>query len=269
MSGEGPRAPSFIGVSVRGASHVRADRPCQDAVFDGTRGGARAVAVADGHGSSLRSDTGARMAVEVAVEHLLGLHEAMTPEERGRLSATLEFLRAPTLRQIVQAWVDQVEMHNAADPAPAGLRDYGTTLLFALATPSLLLFGQLGDGDILVVDADGQVSRPIPPDPLAFANETPSMCEADAWTRIRLAVRPAPTGESLVLLCTDGYANSYADDEVFERIGPDYLKLVRSQGLAGLAPHLPRFLDHVSAQGSGDDVSVALLYFPPSTGDDP
>ena len=227
------------------------------------------VAVSDGHGSCRRSDVGARIAVEVATECLSAFYEALSRDERENLSTALALARAPTRRQIVQAWTERVSAHELAEPAPDGLRDYGATLLFALATPEMLLLGQLGDGDVLIVDASGDVVRPMETDSLIFGNETPSLCDDEAWNRVRLAIRPVPAGECLVLLSTDGYANSYPTDTGFDAVATDYLKMVAAHGMAAVAENLPRILDHVSTVGSGDDVSLALMYFPKQIGERP
>lgn len=248
---------------------MRSGRPCQDAVLAVALEETRVVAVSDGHGTCRRSDVGARIAVEVATECLSGFYAALSREERENLSTSLALMRAPTRRQIVQTWTERVLAHDLADPAPDGLRDYGATLLFGLATPEMLLLGQLGDGDVLIVDASGEVVRPMEPDSLVFGNETPSLCDDEAWNRVRLAIRPAPEGGCLVLLSTDGYANSYPTDGAFDAVAVDYLKMVVKHGMAAVDENLARILGHVSTVGSGDDVSLALMYFPKETGEQP
>ena len=102
-----------------------------------------------------------------------------------------------------------------------------------------------------------------------FGNETPSLCDDEAWNRVRLAIRPAPECGCLVLLSTDGYANSYPTDGAFDAVAVDYLKMVVKHGMAAVDENLARILGHVSTVGSGDDVSLALMYFPKETGEQP
>jgi hypothetical protein len=64
---------------------------------------------------------------------------------------------------------------------------------------------------------------------------------------------------SLVLLSTDGYANSFRSDEDFLKIGQDYLEIIREQGIASLAEELPAILTEATQQGSGDDITLAIL----------
>jgi serine/threonine protein phosphatase PrpC len=264
------------GHAAQGASHGRAGKPCQDRVLvrhrGGDAGGAQelvAVAVADGHGSSRHAEDGARIAVEVATEQLVHFYETLGREQRAHLGLILERARMLLRRNIVREWVRQVGLQAGKEVCPELLREYGATLLFVLVTREFVLLGHLGDGDILWVDAAGEVRRPIPRDEAAFADETPSLCQPEADLYLHMTIRPRPAGEVLLLLCSDGYANSYADDATFERIGADYLALVRSRGFAAVLELLPQFLSQVSERGSGDDVTLGLVYSLPSGASEP
>jgi hypothetical protein len=152
---------------------------------------------------------------------------------------------------------------SASPPAPeAGdvLVQYGSTLLTVLAGPEVLLFLQLGDGDILVVADDGTVTRPMPEDSRLMANETTSLCTVDAWREIRVALHPLVEGApALILLATDGYANSFVSEQDFLRVGPDYLQAIREEGLAAVASRLDEWLADASTQGSGDDITLGIV----------
>lgn len=261
-----------VGRSVQGATHRRRRLPNQDAVAwwptDGG-GAATALAVADGHGNAgaPRSANGSRCAVEVMVQVL---RETVA----GGISLTeLQQAAAALPAVVVERWRKAVLNHEAADPLPesaneiGGLVDrdiytaYGTTLLGVAATAEALLLLQIGDGDILVVDDERVVMRPVPVDTRLVLNETTSLGGARAATDFRWNVismaEPAPR---LVLASTDGYANSFRDDLGFCQVGSDLLALIRSEGLDAVAANLETWLDEASRQGSGDDVTVALLY---------
>lgn len=253
------RRPAFACARVIGAKHVRDSKPCQDEVGVRDVAGAVAVAMADGHGSSKHAEVGARLAVEVTLAALARFAEDLG-ERASRPAEVQTYAEHPLRVQIVREWVARVRSEAGDDEVP--LLDYGSTLLFALATPEVLLVGQLGDGDILLVAQDGSVSAPLPPDPAAFADETPSLCQVEAWHSVRVRVLPVPTHEALLILSTDGYSKSYATDDAFRQIGPDYLELVRESGLSSLAPHLEGFLTQVTSQGAGDDIALALLHWP-------
>jgi Protein phosphatase 2C len=143
---------------------------------------------------------------------------------------------------------------------------YGATLLGVLVTESFVLYLQLGDGDILSVTDYGEVSRPVPGDERLFANETTSLCSSDAWRATRIEVQP-PVGSppALILVASDGYANSFARDSDFLKIGTDLLQIVRSSGLDAVNDNIATWLTETSACGSGDDITLAMICWPNST----
>lgn len=258
---EPPREVSVGGHRVIGAKHVRDGRPCQDDIRTVRDGSVVALAVADGHGSSIHAEIGARIAVEVASEQLLAFAASLGPEHREDPRAVHGLAQDPFRRLLVREWARRVREHAGADDV--ALKDYGSTLLFALVTPEFVLLGQLGDGDLIVVDGGGTVSRPLPIDPRCFGEETSSLCLPDAPTSLRVLAMPVPEGETLLLISTDGYGKSYATDADFERIGPDYLEMVREIGVSGVSENLEEFLTTVTSGGSGDDIALGLVYLPP------
>lgn len=260
---DGPaiRTPSFAFERVIGASHLRTGKPCQDEVGVLVAGQSFALAVADGHGSSKHAEVGARLAVQVTLPALVRFAEDLGTRS-SNLAEVQRYAEHPLRVQIVREWAARVRGKAGTDEV--ALLDYGSTLLFALATPSFLMLGQLGDGDVLLVEGDGTTRTPLPADPTAFADETPSLCQHEAWQALRVLVLPPPADESLLLISTDGYSKSYATDAVFHQVGPDYLDLVRADGLSALQPHLRGFLEQVTTQGSGDDIALGLLYWAPA-----
>ena len=142
------------------------------------------------------------------------------------------------------------------------LHAYGATLIAVLLTQEFHLYVQLGDGDILTVAADGRVSRPpLAEDARLLANETTSLCMRDAWSSVRLYFQPLVCARSsLILLATDGYANSFVDADAFVQVGADLLDAVCSQGVPAIAAQLPAWLADTSFSGSGDDITVAMAF---------
>lgn len=274
------------GRSVRGASHVLADLPNQDALslWSGPAGesiACAAAAVADGHGGQrhFRSETGARIAVEIAIRRLRALAgglEQCAPAERARHVAT-DWPAA-----IVGEWVANVQAdltaHPIRDDEWAVLADaegetgvdavradpllaYGATLLAALVTPSAIVLLQLGDGDVLCVASDGGTRRPIPHDERLAGNRTTSICRPGAEDDVRLAVLHRDQHDpTLLLLSTDGYANSFRSDDDFLCVGDDFRSLIARHGLKAVDAQLETILRDASAQGSGDDITLALLH---------
>ena len=274
-----------IGQSVRGASHVRADLPNQDAISwrPSSRGGPPLVLVlSDGHGSakSFRSDRGSRFAVTAAADLLQELVSGL-PDPQN-LSVVKRFAGERLPDELVRRWRSAVDgdlaEHPFTEPELAKLTQqrgepsrkgvaknprlaYGATVLGVLVTQDFLLFLQLGDGDILVVADDGLVTRPLARDARLMANETTSLCMSEAGREVRLRFQANYGGlPALIMAATDGYANSFVNDDAFRKVGSDILAIMREDGVQLVEENLLNWLDEASATGSGDDISLGILY---------
>jgi len=269
---------------IQGSSHQRSGLPNQDAVqctvTPGAQGTVAVAVVSDGHGSPLhfRSQIGSSLAVStVAATLQIFLRESVS--SNGQVPFVPEQVHELE-RKIVSGWLaavqsdlenkpfTQAELGNLEKQEGAEGRAaiescpelaYGATLLAAAATDKVLLYLQLGDGEILSVNQEGMTTRPLPPDDRLIANQTTSLCQPEAWKDFRSAWVTAGALPSLVLLSTDGYANSFRSDEDFLKIGQDYLEIIREQGLSSLAEELPGILTEATQQGSGDDITLAIL----------
>jgi len=280
-------APTWraIGESVRGDSHFRHKQRKQDAIKvwqpESAPGRPLILAVSDGHGSarSFRSHLGANRAVRAAITELGRLLESQP--DLANLSAIKRLAEERLPQVLVREWERQVDAHLRQQPFPCeeldGLEEkagaaarqavqnnprlaYGATLLAVLVTEAFVLYLQLGDGDILTVSETGAVTRPLPRDERLFANETTSLCTRNAWRDFRVAFRAlAGSPPALILLATDGYANSFRDDAGFLQVGADLLEIIRSDGLETVQASLKRWLNQASRAGSGDDVTLGIV----------
>jgi len=64
----------------------------------------------------------------------------------------------------------------------------------------------------------------------------------------------------LIMLATDGYSNSFANDNGFTAAATDILEAIRSLGPHQTRIELPGWLRATSKGGSGDDITVAIAY---------
>jgi hypothetical protein len=285
--GKGPRPRTqwrAIGQSVRGAAHLRTGLPNQDAIrwlpASGI-GPPLILAVSDGHGSAkyFRSHVGAERAVEVAAWVIQDLLDGQPdPTNLSAIKRTAED-RLP--QEVVRRWKESVAEHLRQSPlTPDELgalerRDgvaarqvivddpilaYGATVLAVLVAEEFILYLQLGDGDILVVAEDGGITRPLERDVRLFANQTTSLCSTDAWrdvqVRFQALVDPPP---AVILLATDGYANSFVNEAAFLQVGTDVWDLIRTEGLEVVQGNLATWLNEASRAGSGDDITLGIL----------
>lgn len=273
-----------IGKSVRGASHIRDNRPNQDAVFWSTgqnNGLPLVMALSDGHGSqrSFRSDTGAAFAVDAISSCLTDFALQLFPS--NQMPALEQDARKNLPRELEYRWKRAVLDHLTTNPFSSEETEtlyvyqeesegeppilnpflaYGATALGVLVTPSYRLYMQLGDGDMLNVYADGKTERPLPDDPRLIGNATTSLCARKAAQDVRLSVQSdEEQTPELILVSTDGYANSFKNDAEFLRIGPDFLDIIRTDGLDHIEHHLGDWLEETTQVGSGDDITLGIL----------
>jgi serine/threonine protein phosphatase PrpC len=285
-----------IGASVIGANHQRAKQPNQDAISwfppDAKTGPAGTIllAMSDGHGRAkyIRSDEGARIAVETMITILRDLlvGTADTGGETSRaigLSVIKQLAEEKIPQLLVREWSERVREQVREHPfttketTPLLEREgaatvdavqnnpilaYGTTIIAVAITPSFILYLQLGDGDILVVSERGEVSRPISEDKRLFANETTSLCTRHAWRDMRFAVQPVQDMghiPALILVATDGYNNSFQNEAAFLKVGSDIRDLLYAEGIEKVRTSLKGWLEQATQDGSGDDITVGII----------
>lgn len=273
---------TVTGATRRGESHVKAGSDNQDAVgfLAADDGAAVILAVADGHGSDIafRSGAGSRLAVNVTVR-LLGQFAQAYGSGASAAPITERALTALS-EKLTGAWSEAVRRHMEAKPITrdewvrlAELRGverqhlvvrhptlaYGSTLLGAVATQTYILSVQLGDGDILLVDARGRGRRIIPHHDRMPAL-TPSLAQQGAANNLHLHVQNATDGlPSLILAATDGYTESFRVDHEFVNVGSQYLEAARTEGVDAIDRWLERFLEEARTRGSEDDITVGLI----------
>ena len=276
-----------LGQSVRGVSHVRGGLPNQDDVkFHACSDGAPPIvlAVSDGHGSpkSFRSSTGAQIATGRAVELTLKFLAGMKGSPLAAVKNTAETLLTA---DIVKSWTDDVRKDAERNPfsteeldrlekeagasakhaalgAGGHLMAYGATLLLIAISDSFLFYLQLGDGDILAVsDRTQEVEHPLPSDASLIANETTSLCMDNAQKMFRFRFQYIHEfAPAIILASTDGYSNSFSSESGFRKVGSDLLQILKTDGPENVKASLPTWLNDASKAGSGDDVTLGLIY---------
>jgi hypothetical protein len=262
--------------SARGAAHQASGLPNQDAVARaGGPGGAVIVAVADGHGHirHFRSADGAALAVDVACRAASQTAARLTGTEGapGCEEAALE--AAALARAVVADWRTAVAGHLAARPytaeeqsildmaADTPVVPYGSTLLVAVAAARWLVCAQIGDGDMLAVRPDGGSFPPVEADDRLDGQRTTSLCQPDALASFRTGahdLREVPL--TALLLATDGYGNAQADEPWQPGVGRDLAELAAAHDHHWFEGQVPGWAEQcASAEGSGDDATIALL----------
>ncbi len=273
----------IIGETVPGASTCAPGMPNQDAILqvrESGRGLPLVVSVSDGHGSQSVSAATAARASPCARPR----SSSANFSTRGAARSTKKRSRArqgTVPREFVRRWREAVEADLKARPFAAEelealerkdgararklveenpLLAYGATSLTVAVEESFILYLQLGDGEILCVSEAGEVSKALAEDSRLFANETTSLCTADAEKNFRSRLQTlAAERPALLLVTTDGYANSFADEAGFLKVGSDLLEMLRADGIDPINASLKGWLEEATRAGSGDDTTLAIV----------
>lgn len=203
-----PEPWRIASAAVRGTDHVRGGLPCQDAFVARVvphPAGERAVfVVSDGAGSAKHAEVGSRLACEAAAALLavadLELSEASAPGLGDRLVAACH-----------------AALGAEAATLGATLRDLACTLVAAVVGPDGALFAQVGDGGVVVGEAD-RFAWIFWPDKGEHANETTFVTMTRARDHMEVAFRPGRVDE--LALFSDG----------LERIALDFTQRVAHRG---------------------------------------
>ena len=265
------------GCSRRGSSHLRDGRPCQDAhaIWSSSFMGEPllAVAVADGHGGERhdRSHCGSALAVQAAVDEVVA--SLPDPGNEGGWRPVPAGEHAEYHDRVTARWKGYAEADagRRKDSPPAGgagqelYTRYGSTLLIALVDRSECWVGQIGDGDILVVRPDGGVEMPLPRDEGLLGTVTYSLSSREATALWRTGRFPVGKG-GLLVLATDGLSDSFENpDEDLRAFARSLSERVQKYGIERVGSALAGWLDDYSREGSGDDMTIALVMLNPSS----
>lgn len=248
-----------FGYSQIGSAHVRRGAINQDHVdwrcdSDGL---GFVAAVADGHGAApyFRSDIGAKLAVQSALDCL------KFPNPQQPSAATIGTWIHNRWSELVHAHLSQQRFsapHDGDDLLP-----YGSTLIAASASSRWLITAQIGDGDTYL-GYSGQALVRVDASQDAFEGEqTLSLCMPDAASYFTIQIVDLDWVESppdFLVLCTDGVAKSFATAGACERAMSQFRELCTSKAgqFSTVASQLPAWLSEVSQRGSGDDASMVM-----------
>ena len=237
------------------------------------------LTVSDGHGNpqNYRSQQGSQLATQVTSNILSRFLSETSPEKD--VAQILKKIKSSLIPKVVETWKKTVLDHYNQNPLSEREMEvlikkkdftsesiqpefaYGSTLLAAGLSESLIILLQLGDGDILTVDRFGNVAQPIPPDKALFADETTSLCLPNAEQYMRYALLETQKNEiKLLLISTDGYSKSFIKESDFFEVGPDLLKTFEAEGIPEVQNNLVNWLNETSKLGSGDDITLGIVY---------
>jgi hypothetical protein len=247
--------------------------------------------------SDVGSALACQVAAEVVAAELDRLPAGGTPPGGADLMALRRWLAEGLPTTLHQRWLAAVRQHWLAGPgrgeggAPFSPLPYGSTLGLLLLTPRWWALAGLGDWDLVRVDQAGAaelLSQEVAPPGAGEA--TASLCQEGAdlggWFRSWVWPLEHQGHPFSLVLCTDGIRKSCASDADFlaltawlaaepaataglcdtvasdsphsDTAHSDIGGSDTGEGGAGGEAFLAEALDRISAEGCGDDVSVAI-----------
>lgn len=207
--------PYFFGASVIGSLHVQLAMPCQDSFAFKTIDKDFAVAaIADGLGSALKADIGAKVAVKSAVESVEKAITATAIATHKNVDITILAKDAVTAARGA--------LEKRAKTEKCSLRDLACTLLVAITLKDAVAAVHIGDG-ALVIDTDNGLHLITGPGESEYTNEVTPLTSQD-WEE-SLKSTATVSGVNGIALFTDGCQraglkkadNSYTPFEGFFR----------------------------------------------------
>jgi serine/threonine protein phosphatase PrpC len=264
------------GASIDGYSHTKKNLDKQDWIswYPQKKPTDKFVlALADGHGSEIcfRSSIGSKLVTEAAIE----VSKPYISRKR-RINKLIKNkrIRDGFLTKIKELWLKKISEYHDYTPFTDNElviykkhekrlihhleTAYGTTLLLLLRFKGTLCYFQIGDGDLLFIK-NSKVYSPIQKQQELIANETYSLSN-DRFIEHCVFYSEQKAFPSLILIATDGYANSFSTQEDFFKVGSDLLEILKSKGIDFIQKSLPIWLEETSKHGSGDDITVGLVY---------
>jgi serine/threonine protein phosphatase PrpC len=188
-----------LGASVAGTSHLKNGCACDDAIaYQQLKNGTLLMAVADGAGSATQSAAGATSVVKTALNTAeTALSQQTEPFNEQQWEEMLN-----TVLQTVRTVLEKLAFGDtASDDTMTGgtaggvlqfatlpLREFATTLLFAVVSPQEVAVVQIGDGVVVVQYADGELEALTTPDHGEYINETSFITDHDYLKRIQFKV---------------------------------------------------------------------------------
>ena len=188
--------------SVIGTSHIKANKSCQDVcicevIKDKNENSVLSAIASDGAGSSLYSDTGAKIICDTMMEEIKGFII------RGHLVQEIS-------KEIVKVWLEcfLMKIDLFAEQKDTYQREFACTLLGAVIGTDYSIFFQIGDGAIIISPQyeDEEYNLVFWPSRGEYANTTYFATDSNCWEEfLMFDIRNQTINE--VAIITDGIQN--------------------------------------------------------------
>ena len=278
-------------ISIRGFSHIQANKECQDNSLSWQTESYAAVIVCDGHGGEkyIRSADGSAIACAMGKRAIDEFMQSVYTKKTLLNTYVSELntnncdkLLSQLERSIIHSWNEEVisnytEIPLYTDEKWEALSDsdkkalerspvkaYGTTFIASVITKSFCFIIKLGDGNANLILDDMSVFSPdeLADDMLQF-NVTTSMCNSDADVMFRHYFSNVTFNEEKriagVLLSSDGVINCFRVEEAYHSFVENVYYAYGEETIENARNELEGALNVFSERGSGDDLSIAII----------
>lgn len=279
-------------ISVQGYSHVLKSTECQDNSLSwSVKKKYRAIIVCDGHGNSryFRSAIGSRFACLAGKETINDFMDVLLGNKKLKKQFVQnEKQRDDMLRQleraIIQKWIMSVQDDIATQPFDQDdkfvalddkekayinstpVKAYGSTFVAVVLCQTFFFVLKLGDGNVCVLSKEKgmQSIETICPDMLDDQlqfNLTTSLCGSSADMDFKHCFVPVTDKNVQSIVATsDGVFNCYLAEQPYLDFATNVVDGYQTQDIAVARDELAEFLPRLSQKGSGDDMSVAIIF---------
>lgn len=256
--------------SVAGSSHKY--KNCQDACrIEEWDNGIYVAAVADGHGSPKckYSNRGAEIAAKTfcSVVKDLWISESVNGNQEIFIRLLRQKDSVDLVQEIHKTWKERIEESGKSMGLFEGEGEttvdpelYGTTLLGMVIAEHYIFAIQIGDGDIMLVNSEG--AKHVIDPPKFLGTETYSLSNKRPWENAVAVFQRFDVPQQtpyMFMMTTDGFANSFRDDEQFKIACQDYLKTIVEYGPDLVKRQLQKWLVKTSTNGCGDDITFLAI----------
>ena len=261
-----------VSISVIGSNHIKSNTECQDNSSYYSADKFSIAVVCDGHGSEkhFRSAKGSEIATIVAVGAIKELmkFENLFSKNKNDVLMQLE-------KNIILNWNNAINNHlleNTFTENELGKLSnkdrksvesniesaYGSTLIASVLTDDYCFGIQIGDGDCIVLDEQGGTYNPVPKDERLQFNITTSLCDKIALRNFRHFWIEKPI--VALLASTDGVINSFTNEIFYQNFCKTVFESFNEMSHSVAKEELSGFLQRLTLNGSGDDVSISTIY---------
>lgn len=159
-------------VSVCGLDHEKIGSLCQDAHYCKVLNRNVLIsAVADGAGSALYGDIGAKIAVQSSVKNII---------EKSDQILDWQELIIDSFKTAIQAVKEKAQNDNIS------IREFASTLILTVASPDFVIAGQIGDGSLVINENNDNLIALTKPRVGEYINETDFIVLPNALDTIQL-----------------------------------------------------------------------------------